>query len=178
MSTTVDKNTDLSRAPQSGETVTDAINNQVFTPNAKFTSVDEAYRTVTALLDPSSTALSAAQKAAIDITGVQHATAGDDSTPVVAYTVALKGDYPAQGYPLRLGDLQRSAIRVLTTASQSSSFQELAGLKGVKGIKVGPYTAQFKNLEPAVTTTLGRVSKAPENQHESGHSHDRNHQGR
>ncbi|WP_285571931.1 glycoside hydrolase family 3 N-terminal domain-containing protein [Streptomyces sp. RTGN2] len=180
VSTTVDKNTDLSRAPQSGETVTDAINNQVFTPNAKFTSVDDAYRTVTALLDPSSTALSAAQKAAIDITGLQHATAGDDSSPVVAYTVALKGDYPTQGYPLRLGDLQRSAIRVLTTASQSSSFQELAGLKGVKGIKVGPYTAQFKNLEPAVSTTLGRVSKAPRDQHDSGHGHghDGHHQGR
>ncbi|MET8274928.1 MULTISPECIES: glycoside hydrolase family 3 protein [unclassified Streptomyces] len=179
VTTTVDQNTDLSQVPQSGATVTDAINNQVFTPNAKFTSVDDAYRAVTALLDPSSTALSAAQKAAISITGVQHATAGDDSSPVVAYTVALKGDYPAQGYPLRLGDLQRSAIRVLTTASQSSSFQELASLNGVKGIKVGPYTSQFNNLEPAVTTTLGKVSNGSGDQHNSGHNdgHDGQHSG-
>ncbi|MET7527234.1 glycoside hydrolase family 3 C-terminal domain-containing protein [Streptomyces sp900116325] len=179
VTTTVDRNTDLSKVPQSGETVTDAINNQVFTPNAKFTSVDDAYRAVTALLDPSSTALSAAQKAAISITGIQHATAGDDSSPVVAYTVALKGDYPAQGYPLRLGDLQRSAIRVLTTASQSSSFQELASLNGVKGIKVGPYTSQFKNLEPAVTATLGKVSKASGGHDDSGHNdgHDKHHTG-
>ncbi|TXS39098.1 glycoside hydrolase family 3 protein [Streptomyces sp. OR43] len=171
VNTTVDRNTDLSRVPRSGETVTDAINNQVFTPNAKFTSVDDAYRAVAALLAPDSTALSAAQKAAISITGVQHATAGDVNSPVVAYTVALKGDYPAQGYPLRLGDLQRSAIRVLTTASQSSSFEELAGLNGVKGIKVGPYTSQFKNLEPAVTATLGKVSKASGGHHGSGHDH-------
>ncbi|MET7859841.1 glycoside hydrolase family 3 C-terminal domain-containing protein [Streptomyces sp. NPDC005318] len=179
VTTTVDQNTDLTKVPQSGETVTDAINNQVFTPNAKFTSVDDAYRAVIALLDPSSTGLSAAQKAGISITGVQHATTGDDSSPVVAYTVALKGDYPAQGYPLRLGDLQRSAIRVLTTASQSSSFQELAGLNGVKGIKVGPYTSQFDNLEPAVTTTLGKVSKASGDQLNSGHNNgqDKHHTG-
>lgn len=172
VTTTVDGNTDLSQVPRSGETVTDAINNQVFTPNAKFASVDDAYRAVAALLDPSSTALNAAQKAAIGITGVQHATAGDDSSPVVAYTVALKGDYPAQGYPLRLGDLQRSAIRVLTTASQSSSFEELAGLNGVKGIKVDPYTSQFKNLEPAVTATLGKVSKVSGEHPDSGHNGD------
>ncbi|MFJ7949158.1 glycoside hydrolase family 3 protein [Streptomyces sp. NPDC096354] len=179
VTTTVDRNTDLSQVPQSGATVTDAINNQVFTPNAKFTSVDDAYGAVTALLDPSSTALSAAQKAAISITGVQHATAGDESSPVVAYTVALKGDYPAQGYPLRLGDLQRSAIRVLTTASQSSSFEELAGLQDVHGIKVKPYTAQFKNLEPAVTATLGKVANASGNQHSSGHYNgdDKHHTG-
>lgn len=179
VTTTVDQNTDLTKVPQSGDTVTDAINNQVFTPNAKFTSVDDAYRAVIALLDPSSTALTAAQKAGIGITGIQHATAGDDSSPVVAYTVALKGDYPAQGYPLRLGDLQRSAIRVLTTASQSSSFQELASLNGVKGIKVGPYTSQFESLEPAVTATLGKVSTASGDHHDSGHNdgHDKHHSG-
>ncbi|MFF1838037.1 glycoside hydrolase family 3 N-terminal domain-containing protein [Streptomyces sp. NPDC058231] len=172
VTTTVDQKTDLSQVPQSGETVTDAMNNQVFTPNAKFGSVDDAYRAVTALLDPSSTALTAAQKAAISITGVQHATASDDTTPVVSYTVKVTGDYPAQGYNLRLGDLQRSAIRVLTTAAQSSSFEELAGLQGVHGIKVEPYTAQFKDLEPAVTTDKSTVTKPSDDKH-SGNQHGR-----
>ncbi|WP_392667974.1 glycoside hydrolase family 3 N-terminal domain-containing protein [Streptomyces sp. LN785] len=172
VTTTVDQKTDLSQVPQSGETVTDAMNNQVFTPNAKFASVDDAYRAVTVLLDPSSTALTAAQKAAISITGVQHATASDDTTPVVSYTVKVTGDYPAQGYNLRLGDLQRSAIRVLTTAAQSSSFEELAGLQGVHGIKVEPYTAQFKDLEPAVTTDKSTVTKPSDDKH-SGNQHGR-----
>lgn len=99
---------------------------------------------------------------------------------MVAYTVAIKGDYPAQGYPLRLGDLQRSAIRVLTTASQSSAFEELAGLNGVKGIKVGPYTSQFKNLEPAVTATLSKVSRESGSEHGSdnkGHDSDNHSHG-
>ncbi|MFI7361293.1 hypothetical protein ACIBO4_03965 [Streptomyces sp. NPDC050149] len=165
LTTTVDSRTDLSQVPLSGETVRDAYNNQVFTPHAKYASVDAAYRAVAALLEPSDTALPAAQKAAISLTDVKHAVAGDEGSPVVAYTVALKGDYPAQGFPLRLGDLQRSAIRVLTTALQSSAFEELAGLNGVKGVKVGPYTSQFENVEPAVTATLTRVSK------DSGHPH-------
>lgn len=177
LNTTVDGKTDLTKVPLSGETVRDAYNNQVFTPNAKYASVDAAYRAVAALLDPSAAGLTAAQKAGISLTGVQHATAGDDSSPVVAYTVTLKGDYPAQGYPLRLGDLQRSAIRVLTTASQSSAFEELAGLNGVKGIKVGPYTSQFKNLEPAVTATLSKVTKASggHGSDNGGHGSESNH---
>ncbi|WP_328884998.1 fibronectin type III-like domain-contianing protein [Streptomyces sp. NBC_00316] len=125
VTTTVDQNTDLSQVPQSGETVTDAMNNQVFTPNATFTSVDSAYRA-----------------------------------------------YPVQGYNLRLGDLQRSAIRVLTTAAQSSSFEELAGPQGVHGITVKPYTAQFKDLEPAVTTDKSTVAKPSDDKH-SGNQHGR-----
>ncbi|WP_299535933.1 hypothetical protein [uncultured Streptomyces sp.] len=39
----------------------------------------------------------------------------------------------------------------------------------MKGIKVGPYTSQFKNLEPAVTATLGKVSKTPDDRHDAGH---------
>ncbi len=157
ISTTVDTHTDLSKTPLSGVTTTDAINNQVFTPNPKFTSVDDAYQAVQALLAPTSTALTAAQKAGISLTDVVHATAGDATTPVTAYTVTLTGNYPAVGYPMRLGDLQRSAIRVLTTASRTESFQQLAQEQGVKGIKVGPYGKLFTNLDPTVTSSRGEV---------------------
>jgi beta-glucosidase len=158
VSTTVDASTDLSRTPLSGVTTTDAINNQTFTPNPKFTSVDDAYQAVQTFL--AGTALTAAQKAAITVTGVQHATPGDASTPVTAYTVDLTGNYPATAaYTMRLGDLQRSAVRVLTTATTTASFQQLAQQQGVKGIKVGSYTARFHDLDPAVTSTTGRVTR-------------------
>jgi beta-glucosidase len=156
ISTTVDASTDLSRTPLSGVTTTDAINNQTFTPNPKFTSVDDAYKAVQAFL--SGTALTAAQKAAISITNIQHATAGDATTPVTAYTITLTGNYPAQGYPMRLGDLQRSAIRILTTATRTESFQQLAQQQNVKGIEASSYTAQFNNLDPTVTSTNSRIS--------------------
>lgn len=156
ISTTVNASTDLSKTPLSGTTTTDAINNQVFTPNPNFTSVDDAYQAVQTLLG--STALSAAQKAGISITGVVHATAGDTTTPVTAYTVTLTGNYPAAGYPMRVGDLQRSAIRILTTASRTESFQQLAQEQGVKGIKVGPYGNLFTTtLDPTITSTKGNV---------------------
>ncbi|SEN94557.1 glycoside hydrolase family 3 protein [Actinacidiphila rubida] len=158
VSTTVDGSTDLSRTPLSGVTTTDAINNQTFTPNPRFTSVDDAYQAVQSFL--SGTALSAAQKAAITVTGVQHATPGDAASPVTAYTVNLKGGYPAAAaYTMRLGDLQRSAIRVLTTATTTASFQQLAQQQGVKGIAVGSYTARFHDLDPAVTSTNSRITR-------------------
>lgn len=158
ISTTVDAATDLSKTPLSGTTSIDAINNQVYTPDPKFTSVDSAYQAVQTLL--ASSALSAGQKAAISLTNVQHATPGDATSPVTAYTVVLSGNYPAQGFPMRLGDLQRSATRILTTASQAESFAQLAKEQGVKGITVPSYTKQFKKLDPAVTSTKADIKPA------------------
>ncbi|SOD73590.1 beta-glucosidase [Jatrophihabitans sp. GAS493] len=138
--TTVDSSTDLSKAPLSGSTTTDAGGHQVFTPNPKFTSVDEAYQATIALL--AGTAFNATQKAAITISNVVHATPSDATSPVTAYRVTEKGSYPAT-YDMRLGDLQRSASRVLTQAMQSEPFAQLAKLQGVKGIHVASYEAQF-----------------------------------
>ncbi|WP_329454523.1 hypothetical protein [Streptomyces sp. NBC_01497] len=61
---------------------------------------------------------------------------------------------------MRLVDLQRSAIRLLTTASRTESFQQLAQQHGVKGIKVGPYGKLFTDLDPTLTSSKGRVKKA------------------
>ena len=158
IATTVNASTDLSKTPASGTTTVDAINNQVFTPNAKFTSVDDAYTQTAALLAGS--ALTAAQKAGVSITDVVRQTPGDDSTPVVSYTVVVKGSYPAAGYTMRLGDLQRSAIRVLTTVEQSAQFEQLATLQGVKGIKAKPYVDQFTDLTQYVGVDKGKVTTA------------------
>ena len=145
ISTTVDASTDLSQ-PQSGE-ITDAG----FVPAGPYGSVNDAYAATTALLADDN-ALSSAQKAAISITGVEHATPGDDSSPVTAYTVVMKGSYPTS-YDMRLGDLQRSAMRILNIAMQSAPFEQLASIQGVHDIDVGPYTSQFRDLEPFVTVS-------------------------
>jgi hypothetical protein len=137
ISTTVDQSTDLSQTPLSGTT-----SGGTFTPNAKYTSVDAAYHAVTTLL--AGNALNAAQKAAISITNVVHATAGDASTPVIAYTVSLHGAYSPTN--MRLGDLQRSVMRMLNTAIQSEPFQQLAAEQGVTGIQARPYSSQFSDL--------------------------------
>jgi Beta-glucosidase-related glycosidases len=150
ISTTVDSTTDLSN-PQSGAFTTDANGQLVFTP-VSYASVADAYAATTSLL--ASNALNNTQKAAITITDVTHATPGDDTTPVTAYTVVMKGSYPAND--MRLGDLQRSAMRILNIAMQSAPFDELASLQGVNGITVGSYTSQFHNLQPVVTTTQGK----------------------
>jgi hypothetical protein len=155
VSTTVDQTTDLTKVPLSGVTTTDAGGHQVFTPNPRFTSVDAAYKAVTALLAGS--AFNASQKAAVSITNVVHATPGDDTTPVTAYTVTLKGTYPAS-YDMRLGDLQRSAMRILNVAMQSEPFQQLAAQQGVTGIQTGSYTGQFADLTQFVTVDKGTVN--------------------
>ena len=79
IATTVDQSTDLSKTPLSGTTTTDAGGHTVFTPNAKFASVDDAYKAVTALLAGS--ALNATQKAAISISNVVHTNAGRQHQP-------------------------------------------------------------------------------------------------
>ena len=146
ISTTVDSSTDLSQ-PQSGE-----ITDQGFVPLDPYGSVDDAYAATTALLAPGSNALNNAQKAAISITDVEHATPGDDSSPVTAYTVVMKGNYPTS-YDMRLGDLQRSAMRILNIAMQSAPFEELASIQHVNGVDVGSYTAQFHDLATFVSVS-------------------------
>ncbi|WP_426504660.1 glycoside hydrolase family 3 N-terminal domain-containing protein [Dactylosporangium sp. McL0621] len=158
VSTTVDEHTDLTRVPLSGTTAPNAAGQTVFTPNAPFASVQDAYAAVQALLDPASTALTADQKAAITVTGVVHQNPADATSPVTAYTLVLKGNYPAS-YDMRLGDLQRSATRILNVAMQSLPFQQLAGLQHVRGITVGPYTSQFRHLPSYVTVDKDRVQR-------------------
>jgi beta-glucosidase-like glycosyl hydrolase len=155
ISTTVDATTDLTKTPLSGTTTRDAINNETYAANAPYASVQAAYADVTALL--AGTTLTAAQKAGISVTGVQHQDPADATSPVVAYTVTVTGNYPATGYNLRLGDLQRSASRILATASQTAGFQQLAEAKGVSGISVKPYTAQFSDLVDYQSVTKGAV---------------------
>lgn len=142
-STTLDSSTDLSKAPASMVTQVDAINNVTYRQHPPFTSVDEAYREVTDYLSPQHAALTAEQKAAFTLSNVQHEDPADESSPVVAYTLTVKGDYPTGGHPLRLGDLQRSAHRILNVAMQSESFAHLAQQQGVKGVRVNPYSTQF-----------------------------------
>lgn len=150
-STTVDSSTDLSD-PQSGDTTVDSINNTVFTP-VTLNSVDDAYNLVNSLAT-TGTALTAAQKAAISIDDVVR----DGDGKVTSYKVTFTGDYPAAvDYTLRLGDLQRSAMKILNIAKQSAGFEELAAAKGVDNITVGSYTAQFNNLASYVSTKNGQV---------------------
>ncbi len=149
ISTTVDGNTDLSD-PQSGE-ITDAGLVPV-----SYGSVDDAYQATMALLDPSNNAFNDAQRAAISVTNVVHATPGDDTSPVTAYTVEMTGNY-ASTYDMRLGDVQRNAMRILTIAMQSAPFDELADIQGVHGIHVRPYIRQFHHLDEPVTVDKGRV---------------------
>ncbi|WP_051274956.1 glycoside hydrolase family 3 protein [Cellulomonas sp. URHD0024] len=153
VATRVDSTTDLSQVPLSG--VSDG---GVFTPVAPYGTVQAAYDAVNALLAPANTALTPAQKAGITVTDVVHADPADATSPVVAYTVTLRGSYPTV-YPMRLGDLQRSAIHILNVVSQSAPFAELAADQGVHGIKVGPYTAQFRHLVEYVEVDHGHVWK-------------------
>jgi beta-glucosidase-like glycosyl hydrolase len=150
VSTTVDAQTDLTRLPLSGTTTTTATGQTVFTADPRITSVQDAYARVLALLAPDSTALTADQKAAISVTGVVHQNPADTASPVTAYTIRLRGTYPAS-YDMRLGDLQLSAARVLGIASQSLPFQQLAALQHVRHVTVGPYTDQFRHLPQFVT---------------------------
>jgi len=148
VTTTVNQSTDLSKVPISGTT-----SGGVFTPNPVFASVNDAYQAVTTLLN--SNALSADQKAAIRISDVVHATPSDDTSPVTAYTITVKGNYVVD---MRLGDLQRSAMRILNTAMQSEPFAQLAALQGVGEVRVGAYAAQFRHLARFVTVDKSKVT--------------------
>jgi hypothetical protein len=140
---TVDSSTNLTVTPQSGTTTRDSLNNQTFANNAPYNTVANAYAEVTGLIN----ALNATQKAAIVVSNVQYQTPGDNTTPVVAYTVTTTGNYNAAGYNMRLGDLQRSASRVLTDAMQTAQFGQLATLQNVSGITIAPYSDQFNLVD-------------------------------
>ena len=157
VTTRVDSSTDFSATPASGTTVIDAMGNQKVTPDPMFTSVDDAYQRVQAML--ASTALSAAQKAGITVLDVEHQVAGDSTSPVVAYTVQLRGEYNTV-FDMRLGDVQRSAMNILAVVMQSSSFEQLAALQGVNGVKVKPYLGQFRHLNSTLIQHQGPVIKA------------------
>lgn len=156
VSTTVDGTTDLSH-PASTNVDYDQIFNQTVTPVAGYDSVDAAYRAVEQLVG--GTALTAAQKAGITIADVVHQYPDDESSPVTAYTITIKGDY-ASAFPMRLGDLQRSAMRILDIVRQSAPFAGLAKSQGVAGVSVTSYDAQF-DLPELVGSTLADVVKAP-----------------
>ena len=149
---TVNAGTDLSGTPLSTITTYDAAFNPT-TAAVPYGTVQNAYNSIATLLG--STALTAAQKAAITLTPT-YSTPGDTSTPVVSYTVTFKGNYPST-FTLRLGDLQRSAMRILNIAMQTAQFKQLATQQGVSKIKVGAYTAQFHSLTSWVDAATGPI---------------------
>ena len=142
----------LSLSPTGAEQITTRVNAQtdltdvlstITTLDAQFhpttvhrgpyATVADAYADLMSIL--ASDALSDVQKSAITVKPT-YQVPGDSSTPVVAYTITVRGDYAT----LRLGDLQRSVTRILTVATKSAPFAALAKLQGVKGITVGPYS--------------------------------------
>lgn len=154
ISTTVDS-ASLATAPTSTETAVNLFQNETVTPIGPFGTVQEAYDWVTGILAAEG-ALSSEQAAAIDVADVQYET--DESSPVTSFTVNVAGDYPDDStYILRLGDVQRSAMNILNIVSQSSAFEELAGIQGVSGISVGAYSDQFTDLEQFVSVGRGDV---------------------
>ena len=68
----------------------------------------------------------------------------------------MTGSYPDLD-DMRLGDLQRSASRILNIAMQSAPFARARPIQGVHGIKVGSYTGQFRHLDQPVTVAKGKV---------------------
>jgi len=156
--TTVDSTTDLSRTPASGTTTIDVISNQVFAPDAAFASVNDAFVAATGLLtDPS--ALSGSQKSGLAITDVVREDPASATSAVTSFTVVVQGDYTPRVYTLRLGDLQRSASRVLDAAMRSTTFARLAADRGVIGVTVEPYADRF-DLDSGVSVSRGPVLAA------------------
>ncbi|MDR1427119.1 MAG: glycoside hydrolase family 3 C-terminal domain-containing protein, partial [Bifidobacteriaceae bacterium] len=119
----------------------------VTTPIPAFASVQAAYDFAQALasgtnpFDSSGTGpalFTADQRAAIVIDAENYVLGELES-----FNVTLKGDYVT---PMRLGDLQLNAARILNVVMQSAPFAELAASAGHRDIEVGPYTAQFADL--------------------------------
>ena len=80
----------------------------------------------------------------------------DATSPVTSYTVTIHGEHGL----IRLGDLQRSASRVLETLTHTLDFAELADEQGVPGITVQPYTQLFADqLITYVTTSRGPIRR-------------------
>lgn len=154
VSTLVDGHS-VSAARASTATTRDALNNETHAAEPAFTDVDAAFRHVQSVLQGAT--MSEQQKAGVSVSDVVHADPADDSSPVLSYRVTLRGDYPAQGYPLRLGDLQRSAEHVLSVVMRSAPFAELAKQRRVTGIAVGPYSAAWGALPAVLDIERGQV---------------------
>jgi beta-glucosidase len=141
------------------------------TPNAPYTSVQDAYDHVMAVISDTTYApptslfgtvsgtpvnsysLSQAQVEAITVSNVVG------SPPsVTSFDVTIKGEYATN---MRLGDLQKSAIRILKVVARSQQFAELAQVQGVSGITAVPYTASFSNLTNYVGVTKGALAAIP-----------------
>ncbi|WP_284292615.1 glycoside hydrolase family 3 C-terminal domain-containing protein [Luteimicrobium album] len=157
-STVVNSETDLSKASLSKAVTVDYLNSQTVVSVPAYGTVDGAYRAVSSFLSSSNSALSSSAKAAISVADIVRAVPDDSSSPVTSYKVTVKGDYKPTNRTMRLGDLQRSAMRVLNAAMQSAPFAELANEQGVSGIRVSPYTEQFTNLEQYVDVSKGNVT--------------------
>ena len=159
VSKTIDANTDFGAARASGTITRDAINNEVFAATAQPASVQAAYDEVQSYLTgANSSALNATQRPAITVTDVVRQNPADAASPVVSYTVTVRGNYSTTGYNLRLGDLQRSVSTILDVAIHTAGFEELATNKGVSGIDVGPYSEGYTDLQSLVSVTRGSVS--------------------
>lgn len=156
--TTVNSSTDLTQIPRSSTTNRNAINNETYVANAPFASVNAAYLDVTNWLLPATTpGLSNAQKAAITVTDVVRADPADSSSPVVSYTVNVRGNYATTPLNMRLGDMQRSAKNILKVIMQTSEFGQLASQRNQTGITVRPYAAQFGALPQVFTTDTSSI---------------------
>lgn len=165
-SVTVDQTTDLTQTPPSGTCSTD-INMEckaLTQPLAPWGTVDNAYKWVMQQLDPNHPVdpitigwLTDQQRAGIKVTVNSRAIPGDDTSAVTSYTVTITGEHGL----IRLGDLQRSANKVLTVLMQSTQFAELAGAQGVTGITIQPYTSQFAGeLTNYVSAARSKVRRA------------------
>jgi beta-glucosidase len=137
----------VGQTPQSGSSTFDmATFTMSVTPNPAYTSVQEAYDKVQDVIaNGTAYGLTADQAAAaaagaISVTDVTTDAAG----AVTAYKVQFKGSYPTAN-DLRLGDLQRSAMRILDTVMASAPFAELAAAQGASlpAGQTGPYSAKF-----------------------------------
>jgi beta-glucosidase len=154
VSTVVDA-ASVTAARASLSTTRDALNNEKHAAQPAFADVQSAYQNVKAVL--AGDIMTAAQKAGVRVSDIVHATAGDAASPVVSYRVTLRGDYSSAGYPLRLGDLQRSAKSVLSVVMRSAPFAELARQHGTSVGSVGPYSEAWGRLPTVMDATAGRV---------------------
>ncbi|MDR2895442.1 MAG: glycoside hydrolase family 3 C-terminal domain-containing protein [Propionibacteriaceae bacterium] len=115
--------------------------NGAIVPVEPYASVDAAYANAQAMY----ALLSNAQKAGVAITPT---VTNPDTGAVEAYTVTIRGDYPA--HEMRLGDLQRSVMHILNVDMQSLPYAELTGTTAQ------PYSAQFDNLVSYLTVSASQ----------------------
>jgi len=112
-----------------------SITSNVSQRDPAFASVHAAYEWVQDVIErPNAYTLSESHVAGIEVA----ITAGTPDA-VTEFTVTLRGNQTQ----MRLGDLQRSAARILHVLSNTRQFEELAGIQGADDIEVAPYTEQY-----------------------------------